>query len=135
MAREEGLRTCSWLLVLAWMAGCVTGSAGSGRQVFYDLPSQPGVARPAFAPRPKRATSPKPREGRDGSRFFGLLEEKKDGFQILQESAGLEKDDWHEAGEELETDNADTRSRSLITPQTRSTRLAMWNMTASRKAS
>jgi hypothetical protein len=34
------------------------------------------------------------------------LGEKQDGFQILQESAGLEKDDWHEAGEELETDDA-----------------------------
>ncbi|MBN1208801.1 MAG: hypothetical protein JXB05_28330 [Myxococcaceae bacterium] len=41
-----------------------------------------------------------------GSGFFGRFGERKDAFQLLQESAGLEEDALHSAGETLETDDA-----------------------------
>ena len=95
MAREETWRPWPWLLVLAWMAGCATGSGGGGHGALRDLPSRPGVSREAPGPQPER-----------GSSFFGHFGEKQDEFQLLQESAGLEEDARHEAGEELETDDA-----------------------------
>jgi hypothetical protein len=50
---------------------------------------------------------------------FGFWNGKKDDFQLLQQSAGLEKDVWHEAGEELEADAARRLWESLIqTPTT-----------------
>lgn len=41
-------------------------------------------------------------EGCGGAGFW----EKKDDFQLLQQAAGLEEGSWHEAEEELETDDA-----------------------------
>ncbi len=71
--------------VLTWMAGCATSGPG-----FRHSPHQHGEA-PAD-------------ESQDGG-GFGFAE-KGDDFQRLQQAAGLEEDTWHEAGEELETDDA-----------------------------
>ncbi len=89
MLRHEVRQTLSALVVawvaLTWMSGCATSGAAGRPSVFRDeaLP-------PEFA------------QGSDGLGFLG----ERDDFQLLQQSAGLEEASWHEAGEELETDDA-----------------------------
>jgi len=86
--RHEANRPVSALLalvVLAWMTGCATNGAGGRHSAVQG-----------------EATPPDCEQG-CGDR--GLWE-KRDDFQLLQRAAGLEEDSWHEAGEELETDDA-----------------------------
>jgi hypothetical protein len=68
---------------------------------------------------PSDASASGSRASPRGSGFFGLFGDKADGFQILQESAGLEKGTRHPAGETLETDDAkalwETLSRTPTT--------------------
>ncbi|MFL5346852.1 MAG: hypothetical protein ACJ8AT_18880 [Hyalangium sp.] len=73
------------MVALTWMTGCAT-SAVSGRPSALRAEALP----PEFA------------QGSGGLGFLG----KRDDFQLLQQSAGLEEGSWHEAGEELETDDA-----------------------------
>ncbi len=50
---------------------------------------------------------------------FGIWGEKQDDFQLLQQSAGLERDVWHEAGKELQPDGARALHEDLTrTPTT-----------------
>jgi len=74
----------AWV-ALMWMSGCATSGAAGRPSAFRDeaLP-------PEFA------------QGSDSLGFW----EKRDDFQFLQESAGLEESSWHEVGEELETGDA-----------------------------
>ncbi|MBN1209546.1 MAG: hypothetical protein JXB05_32145, partial [Myxococcaceae bacterium] len=44
--------------------------------------------------------------------------EARDDFQLLQEAAGLEEDSWHEAGAELETDDAQALWEALTGTRT-----------------
>jgi hypothetical protein len=72
------------LVALTGMTGCVTSSAGGRRSAFQEgLP-------------------PESAQGGGGSGFL----EQRDDLQLLQQSAGLEEGSWHEAGEELETGDA-----------------------------
>lgn len=69
------------LVLLTWMTGCATNLAESRHPAFqnFDLSE----------------------DGRGSS-----LCKEEDDFQLLQRSAGLEEDSWHEAGEELEKGDA-----------------------------
>jgi len=80
------------LVVLTWMTGCAT-SGTQGRHSAF----QHGVPPP------------------DCVQDCGGLGsgEKRDDFQLLQQAAGLEEDSWHEAGEELETDDAQALWKAL----------------------
>ncbi|MFL5350952.1 MAG: hypothetical protein ACJ8AT_39795 [Hyalangium sp.] len=73
------------MVALTWMAGCATSGA-TGR------PSS--LRGEALAPEFAQSTS--------DQGFWA----KRDDFQLLQQSAGLEEGSWHEAGEELETADA-----------------------------
>lgn len=73
------------LVALTWLSGCATSGAAGRPSTFR-----------SEAPPPEYA------QGSDGLGFF----EKRDDFQLLQQSAGLEEDSWHEVGEELETGDA-----------------------------
>jgi hypothetical protein len=93
MKQELGPRSCPakrwWLALLAvgalgWMTGCAGGGAGGSRPVLYD-----GVAAGVRA-QPRSSFS---------------LWSKPDDFQQVQESAELEKGDWHEADEELKSED------------------------------
>jgi hypothetical protein len=75
------------VVALVWLAGCATGGAGGRRSTFQDT----------------RGASSGLRDGGEGAFSFW---EKGDGFQHLQQAAGLEEEDWHEAGEELESGDA-----------------------------
>jgi membrane-bound lytic murein transglycosylase B len=72
-------------VVLTWMAGCATSGP---------------VVRPSTA---QQGATPSHEPENGGG--FGFWE-KGDDFQRLQQAAGLEEDTWHEAGEELESDDA-----------------------------
>jgi hypothetical protein len=72
-------------VVLMWMSGCVTGG--------------PGVRHSSFQ---HRGT---PSGAVDDGGGFGFWK-KGDDFQELQRAAGLEQGAWHEAGKELEIDDA-----------------------------
>jgi hypothetical protein len=107
MRRHSNRLSRYWHLVaVVWLAGCATGSAAGSHKTFRDLPSQPGVAGEASTLRPGGAASLSRRETRGDSGFFGRFSEKKDDFQLLQESAGLDEDSQHAAGEELEARDA-----------------------------
>ncbi|HYH95150.1 hypothetical protein [Hyalangium sp.] len=73
------------LVALIWMTGCATSSAAGRHSAFQDAGA--------------------PSELEDDGGGFGIWTERDD-LQLLQQSAGLEEDSWHEAGEELETDDA-----------------------------
>jgi hypothetical protein len=80
------------LVAFTWLAGCATNTSAS--------------RSPAFQP---EAAAPDCIQGCGGSGFW----EKLDDFQILQQAAGLEEGTRHEAGEELETDDARTLWEAL----------------------
>jgi hypothetical protein len=80
------------MVVLTGMSGCATSGAGDRHAA-----SQDAVA---------------PSDLLEDGGGFGIWE-KRDDFQLLQRSAGLEKDSWHEAGEELETDDAEALWETL----------------------
>ncbi|HYI01583.1 hypothetical protein [Hyalangium sp.] len=76
--------------LLAWVAltgmtGCATDSAAGRHFAFQEGGTPPGCLQDCGG--------------------FGLWE-KRDDFQLLQQLAGLEEDAWHEAGEELEPEEA-----------------------------
>jgi hypothetical protein len=73
------------MVALTLMTGCATSGA-AGRPSAFRSEALP----PEFA---------------QGSGGFGFFE-KRDDFQLLQQSAGLEEDSWHEVGEEMETSDA-----------------------------
>jgi hypothetical protein len=75
------------VVALVWLAGCATSSAVGRRSTLHDTRNSSGA----------------PYEGQGG--VFGFWKEG-DGFQRLQEAAGLEEEDWHEAREELEAGDA-----------------------------
>jgi hypothetical protein len=88
--RNEARRPWAALLTivaLAWLAGCATGGAGGRRTTFKDTRGESGA-----------------RLETGGGTFS--FRTKEDVFQELQEWAGLEEDDRHEAGEELESEDA-----------------------------
>jgi hypothetical protein len=76
-------------VALAWLAGCATGGPGGGRSTLQDTRGASGAPLAV------------------GGGTFGFWK-KGDAFLQLQESAGLEDEDRHEAGEELE--NKDVRA-------------------------
>jgi hypothetical protein len=76
----------TWV-ALALLAGCVTGSGAGRRSTLQDT----------------RGASSGPQGGGGGTFSFW---QEGDGFQRLQEAAGLEKEDWLEAGEELASEDA-----------------------------
>jgi hypothetical protein len=73
------------LVALTWMAGCATSSAGGRHSIVQGAVTPPDCFQDCGG--------------------FGFWEERDD-FQLLQKSAELEEDSWHEAGEDLETDDA-----------------------------
>jgi hypothetical protein len=84
------------LVALTWMAGCATSGAEGRHSAFRDEALPPEFAR-------------------GGGGFF----EERDDFQVLQQSAALEEDSWHEAGEALEIDGARELWKALTrTPTT-----------------
>jgi hypothetical protein len=86
------------LLALTWMTGCATGTSSGRHFAHHDEVLPP--------------------ESAQGGSGLGLLEGRDD-FQRLQQSAGLEEDSWHEAGEELEPGDARELWESLTrTPTT-----------------
>lgn len=88
MSPRAGVRCppALWVLVaLMWLAGCSASDA---------------VGRHSALP--PRTVPSGCVEDCGGSGFW----ERKDDFQILQQAAGLDEGSWHEAGEELETGDA-----------------------------
>jgi hypothetical protein len=86
------------LLALTGMTGCATGTSSGRSFAHHDEVLPP--------------------ESAQGGSGFGLLEGRDD-FQRLQQSAGLEEESWHEAGEELEPGDARELWASLTrTPTT-----------------
>ncbi len=85
------------MVALTWMSGCETSSTAS----------RPSALRGEALP-PEFA---------QGSGGLGFLA-KQDAFQLLQQSAGLEEGSWHEAGEELETDDAHKLWQALARTRT-----------------
>jgi hypothetical protein len=75
------------VVALVWLAGCATSGAGGRHSTLQDM----------------RGASGEQLDGGGGTFSFW---KEGDGFQRLQESAGLEEEDWHEAGEELERGDA-----------------------------
>jgi hypothetical protein len=73
------------LVALTWLAGCATSSTQGGHSAF-----------------PHGATAPDCSQGCGGPGFW----QEEDPFQLVQQAAGLEEDSRHEAGAELETDDA-----------------------------
>jgi hypothetical protein len=80
---------------LFWAAGCATGSALRE--------AERALERESLA---------------DDGGGFGFLEEKRDEFQLLQQSSGLEEEAWHEEGEELETEDAQELWEELVRTRT-----------------
>jgi hypothetical protein len=106
MTSEPGLRSAlaarSWLALLmlgalGWMTGCAASGAGGRRLVLYDGPSSAGRSQPRSS--------------------FSLWA-KPDDFQRVQQSAGLEEGDWHEADEELGPEEALKLVQSLARSRT-----------------
>jgi len=91
------LPTLLALVVLAWMTGCATGSAGGRHAAVQGEATPPGCLQDC-----------------GGSGFW----EKRDDFQRLQQATGLDEDSWHEAGEELETDDAQALWEALARTET-----------------
>ncbi len=85
------------LVALMWMTGCATSGAEGRHSTFRDEALPPEFAR-----------------GGGGSGFL----EQRDDFQVLQQAAALEEDSWHEAGEELETDDARELWKALTRTRT-----------------
>ena len=101
MARNELRQFTVALLTLVaqvWLTGCATGSMGVRRSTVEDQPEGSGGLH----------------DGGGGG--FGWT--KGDDFQQLQESAGLEEEDWHEAGEELESGDARALWETLLRTET-----------------
>ncbi|MDY7225958.1 Tox-REase-5 domain-containing protein [Hyalangium rubrum] len=96
------------LVVLMGLVGCATGNAVH----------EPGAYRRGRLGelRQDRAPDNAPRAGSGGT-VFDLFGEKKDEFQVLQEAAGLEAGARHEAGEELEVEDAQALWESLARTQ------------------
>jgi len=86
-------------VALVWLTGCATGGAEGRRSSLQDTRGASGVLHDA------------------GGGGFGFWK-KGDDFQRLQESAGLEEGDWHEAGEELESGDARALWETLVRTQT-----------------
>lgn len=89
-ARAQLATRQSWAVllvgvVLMWMTGCAT----SGTGVRYSTLQYGGT----------------PSDGSQDGGGFGFWQ-KRDDFERLQQAAGLEERSWHEAGEELGTDDA-----------------------------
>jgi hypothetical protein len=89
---------------LLLLAGCATSRS---------LPSQAAHRTDAYQ---GEAASQQAREDDGGG--FGLWGEKPDRFQLLQQSAGLEKDAWHAVGAQLKTDDARELWKALARTQT-----------------
>lgn len=81
LKRGRLLRCVLMVGAVLWLAGCATGGRGSLRE---------------------HASA----QQEDDGGGFGFWEQSQDSFQLLQQSAGLEEDSQHEAGEELETEDA-----------------------------
>jgi len=79
-------------VLLTWMTGCATSGTGSRYSTLQYGGTPSDVSQ-------------------DGGSFS--FWEKRDDFQRLQQAAGLEERSWHEAGEELETDDARALLQSL----------------------
>jgi len=103
---QGGLRNeAGWLLrllltsVALWLAGCATSDAEGRRYILRDTRGASGGLHDA---------------GGGGGGFW----KRGDDFQRLQEAAGLEEEDWHEAGEELESGDARALWEALVRTKT-----------------
>ncbi len=105
---DEKRRSWDWRLVLTWVsiAAGLMGCTGSGHAVLRDQPSRPDMGWDAAGTQPSVAPESSARASASHSGFFGLFGNKADDFQLLQESAGLDEDTRHPAGEMLEADDA-----------------------------
>ena len=86
-------------VALAWLAGCATGGTGGRRATLQDTRGATGAPLAA------------------GGETFSFWK-KRDAFQQLQESAGLQEEHSHEAGEELESRDARALWEALMRTKT-----------------
>src|SRR5687768_3789863 len=86
------------VLVLAWLTGCATGGGAGRRTTFQDTRGSSAVRQPGGG--------------------FGFWK-KGDGFERLQKAADLDEESWHEAGEELEAEDAQALWEALTKTKTK----------------